>query len=52
MVFEGKRQDGELKVYTYEFVNPSFKWIAINWLRQKYAFVIPEGSIKMNFELQ
>ena len=52
MVFEGKRQNSELKVYTYQFVNPSLGWIAMNWQSQKYEFMIPEGSLKKNFVLQ
>ena len=52
MVFKEKRQGGELKVYTYQFVNPSFRWIAMDWQSQKYEFVIPEGSLKKNFVLQ
>ena len=52
MVFEEKRQGGELKAYTYQFVNSSFGWIAMDWQSQKYEFVIPEGSLKKNFVLQ
>ncbi|MEK7568368.1 MAG: hypothetical protein AAB498_01935 [Patescibacteria group bacterium] len=52
IVFEEKRQGGELKAYTYQFVNPSFGWIAIDWQGQKYEFVIPEGSLKKNFVLR
>ena len=52
MVFEEKRQGGELKAYTYQFVNPSLGWVAIDWQSQKYEFVIPEGSLKKNFVLQ
>jgi hypothetical protein len=53
MVFEEKRQGGDLKAYTYQFVNPSLGWIAMDWQGQKkYEFVIPEGSLKKNFVLQ
>ena len=52
MVFEEKRQSGDLKAYTYQFVNPSLRWIAMDWQSQKYEFVIPEGSLKKNFVLQ
>jgi len=52
VVFEEKRQNGELKVYTYQFVNPSLGWIAMDCQNQKYEFIIPEGSLKKNFVLQ
>lgn len=52
IVFEEKRQGGELKAYTYQFVNPSFGWVAVDWPSRKYEFVIPEGSLKKNFVLQ
>jgi len=52
LVFEEKRQGGELRTYTYQFVNSSLGWIAMGWQSQKYEFVIPEGSIKKNFMLQ
>ena len=52
MVFEEKRQGGELKAYTYQFVNPSLGWIAMDWQSQKYEFVIPDGSLKKNFVLR
>src|SRR3990167_4853279 len=49
MVFEEKRQGGDLKAYTYQFVNPSLGCIAMDWQSQKYEFVIPDGSLKKNF---
>ncbi len=52
IVFEEKRQNGELKTYTYEFVNPFFRFVAIYYPSQKYEFFIPEGSLKKNFVLQ
>ena len=52
MIFEEKRQNGKLKAYTYEFVNPSFRWVAMDWRSKRYEFVIPEGSLKKNFVLQ
>lgn len=51
-IFEEERQDGELKVYTYQFVNPSLRWIAAEWQSRKYEFVIPKGSLMKNFILQ
>jgi len=52
VVFEEKRQNGELRAYTYQFVNPSLRWVAKDRKSQKYEFVIPEGSLKKNFVLQ
>lgn len=49
IVFEEKREDGQLKVYTRKFTNPSLRWIALTWPSHKHEFVIPEGSIKRNF---
>lgn len=53
MVFEEKRQDGELRVYSDQFVNPLSRWIAIDIRLQKYKyeFIIPEGSLKKSFVL-
>ena len=52
IVFEDKREDGQLKTYTRQFINPLFKWIAIDRLKHRYEFIIPEGSLKKNFSLQ
>ncbi|MBI2046515.1 MAG: hypothetical protein HYT28_03825 [Parcubacteria group bacterium] len=54
VVFEEKRQDGELKTYTYQFVDPSLRWIAIDLQnKKKYEFTVPEGSLhKESFVLQ
>lgn len=52
MVFEKKRQGGELRTYTYRFVNPFSEWVAMHWQSYKYEFVIPEGSLRKNFVLQ
>lgn len=51
-VFEEKQEGGELKTYSYQFVSPSFRWIALKRQHQKYEFFVPEGSIKKDFVLQ
>ena len=52
IIFEEKRQGGDLKVYTDQFVSQCFEWVAMNWQSQKYEFVVPEGSLQKNFVLQ
>jgi hypothetical protein len=52
MVFEEKRQNGQLKIYTYQFANASLRWVAMDWPIHKYEFIIPERSLKKNFVLQ
>lgn len=51
MVFEEKRQDAQVKIYTYRFTKPWLKWFAECWPSRKYEFVVPEGSIKKDFVL-
>lgn len=52
VIFEDKREGGELKVYTYGFMSKSFEWVAVDWQSHRYEFFIPDGSLKKNFVLQ
>lgn len=52
MVFEEERQYGEIKTYTYQFVNPSLQWIAMDSEIEKHEFFIPDGSLKKDFVLK
>lgn len=54
-IIEEKRTDGELREYIGEVINPiSLWWISPRFPkgREKYEFVIPEGSLKQNFSVQ
>ncbi len=52
-VFEDEeRKVGELKTYTYQFVNPNLLLVGLDYPTKKYEFFIPRGSIKRDFMLQ
>jgi hypothetical protein len=50
-VYEEKRHNGQLKVYTLGFSNDAWRWFAFCWPSERYEFRIPEGSLKKNFVL-
>lgn len=52
IVYEEKQQNGQLKVYTYQFSKPAYYWFAFKIPSYRYEFVIPEGSLKQNFVLR
>ena len=50
-IFEEEREDGEVKLYIYQFVNPSSWLWSLDYEEKKWEFFIPKGSIKRNFVL-